>query len=437
MTAVRPSARCLSLSVESQARELFFAYYVTSRCWDFLMPYYQKDPPQHLALAIEAVSFAYLWHQLGSDAALVKARERYVSALTMTNRAVRSPKGATRDTTLMASLLLDLFEKITSSTVQHDSLWTSHANGALALVSHRGLEHFQDAFEFSMLVRLSTHYTIGCLSSHSSVPHELHLIHAYIGQRLGYQSPMWQFTDLIARYANLCHNIRGDKMSREELFARSLALDESFHQFDNQLPPSWRYSSIEVEHESNVVFGSQLDLYPSSKICQALNKLRVIRILLNECLLEHVVASSARDEYLPLRVMAHNTIESMVGEICSSIPQYLDCDDAARQKLPSSERSQVPIHTNHLIPRPNAGRDSHIHTLNHQLECYTLIFPLYVVGRLKSFSEARRWVIEQLDRISGHFRIRNADVVAQMLEQDTSMSPWEVYAMLGSYAFAS
>ena len=54
----------LTLSVDLQARDAFFAYYVTStsRSWDFLQRFYHPtESPDHLTLAIEAVSLAYLW----------------------------------------------------------------------------------------------------------------------------------------------------------------------------------------------------------------------------------------------------------------------------------------------------------------------------------------------------------------------------------------
>ena len=160
----------LPLSIDLQARDAFFAHYVTSKCWDFLKPYHHPtDSPEHLTLAIEAVSLAYLWHQVYSDAALATARERYISALRMTNKTLKSSKGATKNTTLMASLLLDLFEKITDSEAQNKS-WNSHVNGALALVKFRGLEQFQDHSEFTILARLSTHYIVSCVASDSSVP---------------------------------------------------------------------------------------------------------------------------------------------------------------------------------------------------------------------------------------------------------------------------
>jgi hypothetical protein len=118
-----------------------------------------------LTLAIEAVSLAYLWHQVYSDAALAEARKRYIAALRMTSKYLKSPKQAAKDTTLMVSLLLDLFEKIVDS--EKDKSWSSHTDGAIALVTSRGIEKFQHPSELRMLIRLSHHHIIGCIASGS------------------------------------------------------------------------------------------------------------------------------------------------------------------------------------------------------------------------------------------------------------------------------
>ena len=73
----------------------------------------------------------------------------------MTNKSLKSSKEQTKNTTLMASLLLDLYEKITDTETRNNS-WTSHVNGALALVRLRGLYKFKDQSEFKMLVRIYT-----------------------------------------------------------------------------------------------------------------------------------------------------------------------------------------------------------------------------------------------------------------------------------------
>jgi hypothetical protein len=47
-------------------------------------------------------------------------------------------------------------------------------------------------------------------------------------------------------------------------------------------------------------------------------------------------------------------------------------------------------------------------------------------------------VIKELHYIGSHFSIRNAELVARMLEDGTGeANPWAVYAMLGGYAFAA
>ncbi len=136
------SPHSLPLSLDAQARDAFFAYYVTgrSKIWDFLMHFYHPlDTPKHLQLSIDAASLAYLSHQVYSEAALKTARERYSMALRLTKKALQSSE-TTNNSTLLSSLVLDLFEKITNNEPRHQ--WNAHIGGALTLVGIRGLEQF-------------------------------------------------------------------------------------------------------------------------------------------------------------------------------------------------------------------------------------------------------------------------------------------------------
>ena len=120
----------------------------------------------------------------------------------MTNKILKSSKKQTKNTTLMASLLLDLFEKITDTETRNNS-WSSHVNGALALVSLRGLDQFQDESDFNMLVRLYTHYIVSCVASDFPVPNNLNPIEVHIGNRLSDKDPMLRLSNLMVQYANL------------------------------------------------------------------------------------------------------------------------------------------------------------------------------------------------------------------------------------------
>lgn len=426
--ASRCEPQSLSLSIDLQARDAFFASYVATKCWDFLKPYYQPtDSPEHLTKAIEAVSLAYLWHQVYSDAALATARERYILALRMTNKILKSPKEQTKNTTLMASLLLDLFEKITDTETRNNS-WTSHVNGALALVRLRGLDQFQDDSDFNMLVRLYRHYIVGCVASDSPVPDNLNAIEAYIGKRLSVKDPMLRLSNLMVQYANLRSKVRKDILSNDECIELSMELDGQIQALDRELPVYWQYSTISLEQKSERAFDLHFHSYPNPRRCQARNVCRIMRIILNASLIQPVSVPPTSHRDLALTGFALDNIETLAGEICACVPQYMDCDGAARHRLPASKKSDFGV--DHILPR------GHSHTPNHQLDCYTLIFPLYVAARSKAVPDMKPWVIKNLHYMSTHFHVRNAELVARILEQETDVDPWEIYAMLGSYAFA-
>ena len=83
----------------------------------------------------------------------------------------------------------------------------------------------------------------------------------------------------------------------------------------------------------------------------------------------------------------------------------------------------------------------HRHTFSHLIDVYTLIYPLYTAyWSRKCTSVARTWIIEQLDRVAEHFGIKEAKSVAEILrgsKDGLRVEPWEVYRLLGSYAFAA
>lgn len=413
------------LSIDLQARDVFFTHYVTSNgtCWDFLRRYYYPgDSPPHLTLAIEAVSLAYLWHQFYSEAALVIARERYILALRMTNKVLKFPNEAIKETTLLSSLLLDLFEKITGSKSRTDKSWTSHVSGAVALVKLRGLDQFRDPSEFRLLVRLTNHYLISCVASGLLVPEGLLSIRNYIDKRLDLPDYTLQLSDATMDYARLRSDITKGVLSNDDCINTSMVLDKKIEALEFNMPASWKHSTIILQHKVDKAFGLHFDVYPGRNKCLAGNILRVVRILLNETVLESIQASSLGEYYLSMRETVSGNIRKLVEAICASVPQYTDCEGTACERFPTRENLSL-------------EGASHMHTPDHQKDCYTLIFPLYAAGRSSAFPDVRPWAIKQLHYLGSHFNVRNAELVAQILEGEADVCPWEVYAMLGCYAF--
>jgi hypothetical protein len=345
----------------------------------------------------------------------------------MTNKALRSPNEASRDTTLLASLLLDLFEKITGNRPRSNKAWTSHVEGALALVKLRGFEQFQTPSEFHVLIRLINHYIASSVTSAVLVPQQLLAVRDYVAENLNYEEHTLRVSDLTIEFAKLRSEFRSGTLSNDEYATASKELDLKLEALDLDMPKAWHYSTTRVDYRSDRVFDLHFDSYPHRNICYARNFLRVGRILLNETLIDSYLGSPEGEKYRELMAAAYDNIDVLAGKICASATQYTDCDGPARQKLSSPGSSEFGDH--------EQKRAGHSHSLHHQAECYSLIWPLYAAGRSKAGPDVRPWVIKQLHYMGSHFNIRNAEVVAQILEGETDACPWDVYAMLGSYAF--
>ncbi len=346
----------------------------------------------------------------------------------MTNKALSSPKEVTKEATLLASLLLDLFEKITNSNSKplSNNSWTSHIYGALALVKLRALEKFHEDSEFHILVRLINHYIASSVANATCPPKELLVLRDYVGSNLNYEGHTLRVSDLTIEYARLRNDFRTGVFSDDEYVRASQELDLKLEALDENMSPAWQYSTTLVEKHSDRIFDHRFDSYPHRNICYARNFLRVGRILLNQTLIEGYMASSTGERYKALLGGAYDNIDTMARKICASVPQYTDCDSPARGRVPISQNSE-PLHLD-----PGSGQS---HTLHHQAECHSLIWPLYAAGRSEAGPDVRPWVIKKLHYIGSHFSIRNAEVVAQILEGETDVCPWDVYAILGSYAF--
>lgn len=207
-------------------------------------------------------------------------------AIKLTNKTLKSSSGAAKDTTLMTSLLLDLFEKITTNDPQNNKLWVSHADGALSMVKIRGLDEFVNRSQICMLMRLITHYTVSCVASRSALPDNLITLHSFLGRQLGAQDTGFRMAELMFQYTNLCSKIRDGALDFDEIIEWTSKLDSKLEKFHRDLPTRWQQSTIHPRRKTEWNLDLHYDLYPDAKICQALNMHRVIRILLNSFLID-------------------------------------------------------------------------------------------------------------------------------------------------------
>lgn len=412
---------------------MFFSHYVAdfSHTWDFLFAY--QDPlvtPENLNLGIDAVSLAFLSHQVSSQVARDMGRRKYGAALNSLSKALQDPATARKPSTFQSALLFDLFEKMMKPDADADADVSNHAHlqGALALMKLRGIEQFRNRAELAALMGLECNATVHALSTGNPVPEAVRHIRKHAAQFCDTSTPRWRLSGAIIEVTSEAQMLFLRSAS-SSLCAKSMELDRKLEEVALEASPAWRYElKTSSGHDPTMILPNGLspnyDVYPSREVTQMWNLLRSTRILFCEQVVDGL--SSAEDEDARHGVeRAKLTIISVIRKILASVPQMTDCENAARHKLPKDS--------------PPAR---HTHTMSHFFDVYVLIYPLYVVAWSQNCPpKARQWAVDQLNHISEHFGIREAASVVNILRQQetekTRADPWLVYKLLGSYAFTA
>jgi len=244
----------------------------------------------------------------------------------------------------------------------------------------------------------------------------LQILRAYVGYFMDVNDPKWRLMDTMIEYIDFQASIKQGTLPVAFTLQKSLDLDRKYAALPLEAPIAGKSKTTLVEHSSSRIYSAKYDTYGDRHIAQTWNVLRLIRILLNDFILGHQLRPNINMS------AARQNIESLGKQICASVPQYTDCLSAARARMPDNTTIQ-----------------NHTHSPNQSYDCYTLIFPLYVLARsIYCPMDMRMWIIKELRHIGSHFSIRNAELVAQMLGNGKDVTNlWAVYAMLGGYAFAA
>ncbi|CAP59717.1 uncharacterized protein PODANS_1_360, partial [Podospora anserina S mat+] len=151
-SAANPLPASLTSPADEVGANFFFAKYVfhqdpfstSSGYQDWLATAYRHHDGRFAPLraAIEAAGLAGLSNINPSPQLSVQSRQQYRHALTAVKEALSNPSQAADDATLMAVILLGLYEMINFDTWDRYHSWTTHIQGATALLDLRGQEQF-------------------------------------------------------------------------------------------------------------------------------------------------------------------------------------------------------------------------------------------------------------------------------------------------------
>ncbi|KAH8650974.1 hypothetical protein BGZ60DRAFT_421182 [Tricladium varicosporioides] len=426
---VRPLKLPMSVGIPTRqrAKDLFYYNYVVgkSQPLDFLQPYYDKYPSAANSLleSIDAVSLACLNFQKRTVSVDREARQHYISALRLTRSALDDPNDARNDSTILSVMLLDMYEKIVNSGLDHGEAWATHINAALALVKLRGNNQFQDIAGLRILFRLSINAEINCSIGERPIPSQLRdlrrTLAVYIPKPI---NPKWRQNELMQEYIELRQRMKDDTISDLEVVRIIRDIDAKLLASTEDFGPHWHQKTVYVQHKSRHHFEAYHYAYETEESARMWNLVRLERILLNEAIWSHSQALSGRE-----RDMTCQIINNMAREICTTVPQFI-YGIALPITVMTAAVDGVSLDK---VKKPKVELN-----IAQQLACYSLIYPLYIAARSPLVSQdIHDWIIGELSFMADFHAIEHAEKVVKILKEKGAGNILHVYKILGSYAF--
>ncbi|KAL2260285.1 hypothetical protein VTK26DRAFT_5740 [Humicola hyalothermophila] len=296
------------------------------------------------------------------------ARKSYGTALQLTKAAIEDPVEAVKDTTMLSTLILGVFEMMTETTPRSLTMkaFQNHVSGAIALARMRGPSQFRTQAGRRMFSMLCERAIMSCAQRNEPMPSELVELWHEMSKTLEDGNPnkrlmplIWQVLQLrseINKSTQIPEATSETGISRLEdpktILDRMLALEEEFEALTTQLPKSWQYRAFRVTQDHPAVYRGICHLYSSLHHANFWNNILTMRILL----LESIKFEISRDfrsftpsldtsYYLDEFDKARRKLKRLVHAITASVPQQLGLMNTADGSIDSQDSESPPIAT--------------------------------------------------------------------------------------------
>jgi hypothetical protein len=404
----------LNSTMEQRARGWFQTH---SKHWlrntdilDSLISQTQGD--EHLLASMYAVGLASFSNHIHSPALTARARKGYVTALNLTNAALRSPTDAKKDSTLFAVMILGIYETVAGTNAQSVLAWTSHVNGAAALVDYRGIEQFNSEAGQRLFYQVVSNLMISCLQRTTRMPQRIIELRNAATKIMITTRPIWDVATYIIDFTSFRADVRECRLGGpREIIEKALEIDKLFLDTFTDPPSDWMYESVFTDEDPHLVWKKSYHRFQHDWAPPIWNGMRTCRIMLHETIRDQLLssASAISPAYMPAEADA---LESRSVSVCVEMGR--DVMRSVPQQSSSGDPKQ---------PRAVQAGTHHAY----------IIWPLYLVGGMDVASRnVKEWVVNRLRLMSEEEGIKQAGVVAGFLEKNAEfwdrkpdLAPWK------------
>ena len=393
-------------SIEETAVNFLLSSYITDSHFEYL-PTLSKlaTTGGPLMTCIRAVGLASISHDLGRPELMAASRHQYTQALRTTGKALQCPDRAMLDETLASVMLLALFEIVAHRDEESSDQWTSHVNGAVALLVHRGPMQFKSTYGLLLFNQIRSNINVNCIQRRLRLPSDLTSLTAQAAPFLDNANPISRFSAITEALTDLLAAIEDGQITEAACVTRlARELDSEARSLALDMPAAgWSYEVLSREKDDSAVFGKAYHIYKDHRVAQMWNTIRMTRLLLNQTIHETLVHASPDDFWDTIPAQFSHPSENpakiareMATAILASIPQF----------------TQFSPDGNALFSPTVAS------------SCF-LLWPLELVGSSRlSTPSMCAYAIGRLRYMDTQMKVRQARQVADKLEQGSLSQDW-------------
>ncbi|KAH4217285.1 hypothetical protein HBH98_029380 [Parastagonospora nodorum] len=419
-------------SIEDQALGFFIGNYVAQPTFvprgqfewvtELLAQPVTEDILRH---SVNAATLAGFANATKSPSIMKQAQTAYVSALRLTNSALRFKESAVRDSTLISVIMLGMYENFMFQDRRSISAWAKHVDGASALLNLRGKEQFRGNLGRRLFHQFYGVIMLVALETGRPVHQGIHDLYQIMTPTSDYSihGRAWTTRLVDVMHAGINLNRDNDADPKTMVIA-AMNLDREIDEINALMPSVWDFEVVHLEQSSEHLHGKVYHIYLDPWIAQMWNNVKscrlclfkIVRENLNKGWAQHDPPLFTQNEYEAVKSTAEEISRCTVAEIVASVPQIIgmvpfpDVDTARRRASDPNIDVTSPAHK---IRPPGTFIDATRST--HMLH---LIWPLYAAAGLDLVtSEMRQWSIEILHYIALRLGNRQAVVLADELKE--------------------
>ncbi|KAH7072644.1 hypothetical protein BKA63DRAFT_47785 [Paraphoma chrysanthemicola] len=385
----------------------------------------QPDTEEILRKSVYAASLAGFANACKSPTIMQQAQRTYGAALRMTNEALRFKETAIKDTTLIAVIMLGMYENFVFKDRRSIQAWAKHVDGACALLELRGKEQFQSSLGRRLFHQFYGVVMLVALETGREVPTAMHELYQLMTPTSDYSIHGRQWTTRLIDVMHSAINLNKDKETDPKTMVETaLKIDHELDAIKGLMPRIWDYDVIHLDQPSEHLYSGTYHTYLEAWIAQMWNNVNSCRLSLYKIVREnlargwmwHQPALFSPTEHESLNRIAEDVLRSTSTAIFASVPQitgmipFPDLSMARRRASKAEPIDTAPLYT--LQP---AGTYLDVSKSTHMVH---LIWPLYAAAQIDLISTGtRQWCIDVLHYVALRIGTRQAVVLADELKE--------------------